>query len=47
MRIFQWPQANAREVEDKETAANNNQRRMNADPFETILLNMGVSEKEL
>jgi len=35
-------QANSREVEDKDAAANNNQRRMNADPFETILMNMGV-----
>ena len=37
-------QANMREVEDKDAAANSNQRRMNADPFETILLNMGVCE---
>ena len=37
-------QANSREVEDKDAAANSNQRRMNADPFETILLNMGVSD---
>lgn len=35
-------QANSREVKDKDAAANSNQRRMNADPFETILLNMGV-----
>jgi len=35
-------QANSREVEDKDAAANSNQRRMNADPFETILMNMGV-----
>merc|ERR1719334_265378 len=33
---------NTREVEDRDEAAGNNQRRMNADPFETILLNMGV-----
>ena len=38
-------QANSREVEDKDAAANSNQRRMNADPFETILLNMGVCDK--
>ena len=37
-------QANSREVEDKDAAANSNQRRMNADPFETILLNMGVCD---
>ena len=37
-------QANSREVEDKDAAANNNQRRMNADPFETILMNMGVCD---
>jgi len=35
-------QTNTREVEDRDEAAGNNQRRMNADPFETILLNMGV-----
>jgi len=32
---------NTRVVEDLEAAASSNQRRMNADPFETILLNMG------
>ena len=40
-------QANSREVEDKDAAANNNQRRMNADPFETILMNMGVCDLSL
>jgi WD40 repeat protein len=34
-------QENARAVGDLEAAASSNQRRMNADPFETILLNMG------
>lgn len=37
---------NERMVEDAATAANNNQRRMNADPFETILLNMGYRMTE-
>lgn len=37
---------NDRMVEDAATAANNNQRRMNADPFETILLNMGYRMTE-
>ena len=32
---------NKRTVEDLDAAATSNQRRMNADPFETILLNMG------
>jgi len=32
---------NARAVGDLEAAASSNQRRMNADPFETILMNMG------
>merc|ERR1711874_797493 len=32
---------NKRTVEDLDGAATSNQRRMNADPFETILLNMG------
>jgi len=34
-------QENSRVVSDLEAAASSNQRRMNADPFETILLNMG------
>eukprot|EP00092_Neocalanus_flemingeri_P014221 GFUD01015341.1.p1 GENE.GFUD01015341.1~~GFUD01015341.1.p1 ORF type:complete len:697 (-),score=185.79 GFUD01015341.1:222-2312(-) len=34
-------QENSRVVADLEAAASSNQRRMNADPFETILLNMG------
>jgi len=33
--------SNERRVEDAKDAATKNQRRMNADPFETILLNMG------
>jgi WD40 repeat protein len=37
---------NERMVEDAATAATNNQRRMNADPFETILLNMGYRMSE-
>merc|ERR1711990_645678 len=32
---------NKRMVEDLDAVATSNQRRMNADPFETILLNMG------
>ena len=40
-------QANSREVEDRDAAANRNQRRMNADPFETILMNMGVGGSKL
>jgi len=34
-------QENTRAVGDLDAAASSNQRRMNADPFETILLNMG------
>merc|ERR1719153_268603 len=34
-------QENTRTVGDLDAAASSNQRRMNADPFETILLNMG------
>eukprot|EP00090_Calanus_glacialis_P039156 TRINITY_DN6817_c0_g1_i1.p1 TRINITY_DN6817_c0_g1~~TRINITY_DN6817_c0_g1_i1.p1 ORF type:complete len:702 (-),score=218.04 TRINITY_DN6817_c0_g1_i1:138-2243(-) len=34
-------QENTRAVGDLEAAASSNQRRMNADPFETILMNMG------
>jgi len=34
-------QENSRAVGDLDAAASSNQRRMNADPFETILLNMG------
>jgi len=34
-------QENSKVVNDLEAAASSNQRRMNADPFETILMNMG------
>jgi len=39
-------QENSRVVNDLEAAASSNQRRMNADPFETILLNMGMNVDE-
>ena len=32
---------NSREVADREAAADSNQQRMNADPFELILRNIG------